>query len=130
VKVQIIVPGRQIDQKAVRRASRKKWPELLAGGVELYEYQPTMIHCKLLIADDLFVSIGSANFDNRSLSLNDEANMNVLDRAFAAEQTRIFDKDLAQCIRITPENMDDKSLAETPVNAVRAPVEKPLESQL
>ena len=130
VKVQIIVPGRQIDQKAVRRASRKKWPELIAGGVELYEYQPTMLHCKLLIADDLFVSIGSANFDNRSLSLNDEANLNALDATFAAEQTRIFERDLAQSIRITPENMDDRSLAEKPVDALRAPVEKPLESQL
>jgi cardiolipin synthase len=130
VKVQIIVPGRQIDQKAVRRASRKKWPELIAGGIELYEYQPTMMHCKLLIADDLFVSIGSANFDNRSLSLNDEANLNVFDRSFAAEQTRIFEKDRAQSIRVTSENMDDRSLAERPVDAVRAPVEAPLESQL
>jgi cardiolipin synthase len=130
VKVQIIVPGRQIDQKAVRRASRKRWEELLKGGVEIYEYQPTMIHSKLLIADGLFVSIGSANFDNRSLSLNDEANLNVLDAGFAREQTRLFDRDLARSIRVTLENMNDKGLGETPVDAVRAPVEAPLESQL
>ena len=74
----------------MRRASRKRWARLLDGGIEIYEYEPTMIHCKLLIADGYFVSVGSANFDNRSLRVNDEANFNVLDRQFAAEQTRIF----------------------------------------
>jgi cardiolipin synthase len=97
VKVQIIVPGRHIDQKMVRRASRTKWKKLLVAGVKLFEYQPTMIHCKLMIVDGLFVSVGSANFDIRSLRLNDEANMNVLDARFAAGQTRIFQRDRQNC---------------------------------
>lgn len=96
VHVQIIVPGEHIDQKAVRRASRKRWQKLLEAGIEIYEFEPTMIHSKLLIADGLFVSIGSANFDNRSLRLNDEANLNVLHAGFAAEQTRLFEKDRAR----------------------------------
>ena len=125
-RVQIIMPGRHIDQKAVRRASRKRWKRLLEGGVELFEYQPTMLHSKLLIVDGRFVSIGSANFDNRSLHLNDEANLNVVDAQFAAEQTRIFERDRAQCIRLTLQNYRDGSLGELPLEAAQAPIESQL----
>jgi cardiolipin synthase len=126
VRVEIIVPGRHIDQKAVRRASRKRWKRLLENGIVLYEFQPTMIHSKLLIADGRFVSIGSANMDNRSLHLNDEANFNVLDSRFAAEQTRLFERDRARAIRITRENYRDKHLTEKPIEAVQTPVESQL----
>jgi cardiolipin synthase len=126
VHVEILVPGRHIDQKAVRRASRKRWKNLLEAGVQLFEYQPTMIHSKLLIADGLFVSIGSANFDNRSLHLNDEANFNVLDSRFAAEQTRIFERDRAKSVRITLQNYRDRHLTEIPLEAVQTPLEPQL----
>ena len=52
-----------------------------------------MTHVKQMIVDNAFVSVGSGNFDLRSLRLNDEANMNVLSRSFAAEQTRLFNRD-------------------------------------
>lgn len=126
VKVQIIVPGEHIDQKAVRRASRRKWKPLLDAGVEIYEYGPTMIHSKLLIADGLFVSLGSANFDNRSLRLNDEANLDVLDAGFAAEQTRIFEMDRTRSVRVDPEEHRKKSAVEKPAQAIQAPVEPQL----
>jgi cardiolipin synthase len=126
VRVEIIVPGRHIDEKAVRRASRKRWKALLDAGVRLYEYQPTMIHSKLLIADGLFVSIGSANFDNRSLRLNDEANLNVLDARFAAEQTRIFQRDRARSIRVTLQNYRERKLTELPLEHAQTPVESQL----
>ncbi len=66
---------------------------LLKVGVVIYENQPTMFHCKYLVIDDRWTSVGSANFDNRSFRLNDEANLNVLDEYFAKEQARIFEKD-------------------------------------
>ena len=66
VRVQIIVPGEHMDQPAVKRASRRRWGKLMEAGIEIYEYKPTMTHLKLLIADDLFVSVGSSNFDYRS----------------------------------------------------------------
>jgi cardiolipin synthase len=94
VKVAVLMPGRHINSKLVRRASRRKWPQLIESGVQLYEYQPTMIHSKILVVDDLFVSVGSANFDPRSMRINDEANLNVLDREFALEQRWIFLRDL------------------------------------
>src|SRR6266581_1827928 len=72
------------------------WYELLKTGTDIYEYQPTMVHVKLMIVDDIFVSVGSGNFDNRSIQLNDEANLDVLDRNFAAQQTRLFGMDKKQ----------------------------------
>src|SRR3984893_13829042 len=87
-KVEIIVPGKHIDQKLVRAASKRHWPELIKAGIKIYEYQPTMVHVKLMIVDDIFVSIGSGNFDGRSIRLNDEANVDVIDREFAAEKIR------------------------------------------
>ena len=101
VRVQIIVPGRETDSPAVRRASRSTWGELLRAGVEIYEYQPTFFHCKVMVVDDLWVSVGSTNFDSRSFSVNDEANLNVYDREFAAAQVRIFEDDLKRSKRIS-----------------------------
>ena len=102
-RVQIIVPGPHNDAEIVRRASRASWGELLAAGVEIHEYQPTMYHCKVLIADGLWVSVGSTNFDQRSFAVNDEANLNVLDAGFAGAQERIFAADLARSRRVTLE---------------------------
>lgn len=87
------MPGRHIDTKVTRRASRSLWGHLLKAGIAIYEYQPTMFHCKYLVIDDCWTSVGSANFDNRSFRLNDEANLNVLDEGFAKEQARIFEQD-------------------------------------
>ncbi len=93
VKVRIITPGADIDSDVVRAASRERWGPLLAAGIEIAEYQPTMYHVKALVVDSLMVSVGSTNFDNRSFSLNDEANLNVLDADFAREQVKIFEDD-------------------------------------
>jgi cardiolipin synthase len=103
VRVRIIVPGTTIDSETVRKASRALWGPMLAAGVEIWEYQPTMFHCKVLIADGLLVSVGSTNFDNRSFSLNDEANLNVLDASFAQQQRAVFEADLKRSKRITLE---------------------------
>jgi cardiolipin synthase A/B len=101
VSVRIITPGKRIDTHTVREASRACWGDLLAAGVEMYEYQPTMFHCKLLVVDEYLVSVGSTNFDNRSFKLNDEANLNIYDRDFARQQTAIIERDVSQARRIT-----------------------------
>ena len=94
VRVQIIVPGAHIDTKLVRYASKHMWGPLLAAGVEIYEYLPTMFHVKVMVVDEYLVSVGSTNFDDRSFHLNDESNLNIYDRAFALEQVGIFTNDL------------------------------------
>lgn len=112
VRVRIIVPGTTIDSETVRKASRALWGPLLTAGVEIWEYQPTMFHCKVLVADGLLVSVGSTNFDNRSFRLNDEANLNVLDAAFAQQQTAIFEADLKRARRITLQAWNERPLRE------------------
>ena len=93
VKIEIIVPGPTSDAKIVQSASRSRWGTLLDAGVEIYEYQPTMYHCKVIIVDEVWVSVGSTNFDDRSFRLNDEANLNIYDAAFAVEQVKVFEQD-------------------------------------
>lgn len=93
VKIEIIVPGPNTDAHLVQSASRSLWGALLDAGVQIYEYQPTMYHCKVLIVDNVWVSVGSTNFDDRSFRLNDEANLNIYDLMFAAEQVKVFDAD-------------------------------------
>lgn len=103
VNVRIIVPGTQIDTEIVRKASRAQWGELLEAGAKIYEFQPTMFHCKMLIVDQLMVSVGSTNFDNRSFRLNDEANLNVYDAEVAKRVSAVFEEDLKRARRITYE---------------------------
>jgi cardiolipin synthase len=108
VKVQLILPGKNIDTEVVRRASRAQWGKLLRAGAEIYEYQPTMFHCKVMIVDDLWVSVGSTNFDNRSFSVNDEANLNVYDAVFAQRQSAVFEEDLKRSRRISLKEWEDR----------------------
>lgn len=112
VRIQIITPGDYIDTQSVRRASRARWGRLLAAGIEIYEYKPTMYHCKMLIVDDFLVSVGSTNFDNRSFRLNDEANLNVYDEAFALEMNEVFERDLARSERVTLKKWRSRPLKE------------------
>ena len=101
VRIQIVVPGEHIDTHLVRHASHSRWQPLLEAGIEIYEYVPTMFHCKYMIVDSLWTTVGSTNFDSRSFRLNDEANANVYDRAFAEEQEKVFADDVAHSQRIT-----------------------------
>jgi cardiolipin synthase A/B len=112
VRVQLIVPGAVTDSAVVRRASRSTWGELLRAGVEIYEYQPTFFHVKVMTVDGLWVSVGSTNFDTRSFSTNDEANLNIYDRAFAQAQEKIFAADLARSRRVTLEEWERRPLLE------------------
>ena len=103
VKVEILLPGATTDAAIVKHASRGKWGSLLKAGVKIYEYQSTMYHAKIMIIDDVFVSVGSANFGNRSFRLNDEANLNVFSAAFAREQARVFEEDKARSKEVSYE---------------------------
>jgi cardiolipin synthase len=110
VKVRIITPGKHMDADTVRRASRGLWGDLLEAGAQMYEYQPTMFHTKAMILDGRMTSVGSTNFDVRSFQLNDEANLNIYDQAFAQRQTQVFENDLKQSRRITYEEWLNRPL--------------------
>ena len=99
VRIRVLMPGDLTDSTAARLASKAGWGPLLLAGVEMYEYQPTMFHNKMVIVDREMVSVGSTNFDLRSFQLNDEASLNVYDRDFAAHMTAVFEADLEKTER-------------------------------
>jgi cardiolipin synthase len=112
VRIRIITPGKFIDSDVVRIASRESWGDLLKAGIKIAEYQPTMFHVKAMVVDSLLVSVGSTNFDNRSFSLNDEANLNVMDPAFARAQGAVFEADWARAKPMTLAQWEQRSWTE------------------
>ena len=126
VQIRILVPGRHIDSETVRIASRRSWGPLLDAGLQIYEYQPTMLHCKMLIFDRYMVSVGSTNFDARSFELNDEASLNVYDAGFAGEMTATFERDLALGRAYTAEEWRRRPWGERFAELVIRPIESQL----
>jgi cardiolipin synthase len=112
VRLRIVVPGKKSDHLLTRSSSQSFYSPLLDAGAEIYEYQPSMIHAKILIVDDLWSVVGSTNFDNRSFGLNDEVNMAVRDREVSARLMEDFAADLAVSKRITPEAWERRPLLE------------------
>ena len=103
VRIRLLVESEMTDAKPVKFAGRARYDRLLEAGIEMYEYQPTMMHTKALIADGLLSIIGSANFDNRSFELNDELNVAVFDQALARTLTRDFERDAKASVRLNLE---------------------------
>jgi cardiolipin synthase len=100
VRVRMLVEGDVTDAKPVKFASRADYEWLMARGVEVFEYQPAMMHTKAMVVDGVLAVVGSANFDNRSLELNDELNIAVFDAALAERLTSDFEQDLARSARL------------------------------
>ena len=94
VDVRVLTVSSKTDVKTTWYAGRDHYEELLAAGVRVYEYQPTMLHSKTIVADGIWSSVGSMNFDNRSLAFNNESNLVVLDTAFGRQMDSLFLDDL------------------------------------
>jgi cardiolipin synthase len=103
VEIHLMVPGEQTDSPFVRRAGCHLYERLLRAGVRLYEFQPTLIHQKIVIVDDIWSYVGSANFDSRSLKLNAEAGVGMLDRETALCLKLAFQEDLRRSRELTLE---------------------------
>lgn len=112
VKVEVMLPGLTNDSPTVRVAARQRLGRLLKGGVRIFEYEATMYHCKCMMIDGLWTSVGSANFDNRSFRINDEANLNVIDEDFTTEASRIFALDLKGAREFTYQDWLDRPIHE------------------
>jgi cardiolipin synthase len=110
VKVRLIVEGDITDAMPVKYASRKHYDQLLSLGIEIYEYQPTMMHTKTMIVDGVWSMFGSANFDNRSLELNDELNVAVSSAEVAARLHADFEQDLKNSKQLQLETWRQRSL--------------------
>ena len=101
VDVRILTVGDETDVKTTLWAGRGRYEQLLQAGIRIYEYQPTMMHSKTFVVDGVWGSIGSMNFDNRSLAFNNESNFVFLDRGFGAELDATFMDDLTRSKEIT-----------------------------
>ena len=126
VQVRVVLPGPHIDSEAVRIASKTEWGPLLQAGVKIYVYQRTMLHTKLLIIDREFISVGSTNFDMRSLQLNDEASLNIYDQTFAEQVTGVFEADLGPTVEYTCSMWKQRSLRQKFAENILMPIKSQL----
>jgi cardiolipin synthase len=108
VRVRILGEGPVTDAMPVKHASRSEYQDLLDLGVEIAEYQPTMMHAKVVVIDGIVSVIGSANFGNRSFELNDELVVAVHDRDLAAALLRDFETDLQQAVTLNAATWKDQ----------------------
>jgi len=109
VDVRILTAGRRTDVNVVRLAGRAWYDTLLVAGVRVYEWQPTTLHAKTFVVDGEWFTVGSMNFDNRSMALNDEATLMVLDDTAGQTMDRIFLEDLRHADEITLETFRRRS---------------------
>jgi cardiolipin synthase len=118
VDVHILVPGPYHDQKLVQRASRHSWPRLVEHGIGIYEYQPTMMHAKTVVADGEILLVGSINFDPRSFALNAEFGVAIVSRRLAADTVRSFEADIERSIQVLPATIASRGIANRAMDAI------------
>src|SRR5262245_55445200 len=100
VDVKIVVPGRHNDMWIARYGGIRLYGKLLETGIEIYEYERTMLHQKLMVVDTQWLTVGTTNFDNRSFALNEESNVCIYDRQLSEELEQVFIEDLAMCTKV------------------------------
>ncbi len=105
VKVEVILPGAITDMPFGKEIMQGTLRRMMNAGIAFYEFEPTMMHGKLVVVDDYLVIAGSGNLDSRSFFLNDENNLHVLNPAFAREQTRMFERDKARSTPLTEKTL-------------------------
>lgn len=110
VKVTILTANEYTDSDITRRCGHNLWRKLIKKGIKVYEYQPTMLHSKVMVVDEVFTVIGAANLDYRSLRINDENNLHVFDSNFASQQLQIFARDLKHSKELTLRSLQPYSL--------------------
>ncbi len=112
VDVQVLLPGPHADKRIVQLAGEVRYEPLLAAGVKLWCFQPSMLHAKVLTADGALACVGSANFNSRSMTLDDEVDMVVLHRPTVDLLDRHFEEDLGRAEALDPSRWDDRNLAQ------------------
>jgi cardiolipin synthase A/B len=110
VSVQVLTPGPHTEPRAARWISQHVHHDLLAGGIELFNYQRSMLHAKIITIDGQVALVGTANFDSRSVALNEQVGLVVHDRAFTSTLDDHHDDDLGLRERIDPQRWADRPL--------------------
>lgn len=118
VDVEILLPGPHADKRFAQLSSENTYETLLESGVRIWNFQPSMLHAKILTMDGRIASVGSANMNHRSILLDEEVNLVVFDRDFTAELDAHFDEDLERSVEISPERWADRGPAQKAKEAV------------
>ncbi len=108
VDVRLLINGQHVDKEVTRQAARRSYTKLLDAGVRIFEYDQTMLHAKVILVDDTWANLGSGNFDNRSLDLDLELNVAIIDPVRVAELEEHFLEDLAVSQEINPQAWADR----------------------
>ncbi len=124
VQIQILMPGPHADKRFVQIAGESMYEQFLEHGIELWSFQPSMLHAKVMTVDGLVANIGSANLNGRSANYDEEINLVVIDPALVAELDEHFDADLERSVRIEPGRWAKRSLAQQVVEKATAPVRR------
>ena len=124
VQVRILTSGPHNNHPTTRLASRRRYGELLKAGVEIWEYQPSMMHTKCMMVDSVWSVVGSTNFDNRSFGLNDEVNLAVLGSELADRLNADFENDLLHSTKIDYEQWARRPLIERLAATVLLPLDR------
>jgi cardiolipin synthase len=125
VRVVVLVPGKS-DSRFTYTASRSHYGKLLLGGVKVFEYQAALMHAKTIVADGVWATIGSTNFDNRSFALNQEINLTVYDKGTAQKLEKIFSDDLTYSKEITYEAWQSRGIFERLFDLFSFPIREQL----
>jgi cardiolipin synthase A/B len=110
VDVKLMVSGIHNDMKLARYGAIHLYGKLLEAGVEIYEYNRTMLHQKTMVADSSWLTIGTTNFDNRSFALHEESNVCIYDSCLAGQLEQIFLEDLQACVRVDLEGWKHRGM--------------------
>jgi cardiolipin synthase len=124
VKVIVVTPGELNNHQMTRKASRRHYGQLIQGGVQIFEYQPRMIHKKAMVVDGVWSVVGSTNFDTRSFGLNDEVNLAALDRELAARLTADFEQEQGESRQITYDEWRRRPLSEKILGLIGRVIER------
>jgi cardiolipin synthase len=124
VDVELLLPGPHADKRFVQVASEATYPTLLDAGVKIWNFQPSMLHAKIMTVDGTVSNVGSANLNARSTQLDEEINIVVIDRDLTEILDRQYDEDLVRSVRMEPGRWERRSPAQRLVEAAVAPIKR------
>ena len=124
VEIDILLPGPHADKRFVQLAGEREYGALLEGGIRVWNFQPSMLHAKVMTVDGCVVNIGSANLNMRSVALDEEINVVVIDEELTTTLEEHFDEDLDRSVRIEPGRWERRSSTQRMAEAVVRPIRR------
>jgi cardiolipin synthase len=124
VTIEILLPGPHVDKRFVQIASEETFQPLLEAGIRIWSFQPSMLHAKVMIVDDVIANIGSANFNARSTKLDEEINVVVLDDALVVLLNQYFDEDLTRSVELEAGRWEKRSMPQRALELVARPLRR------